>query len=157
MTGGEIVLTVVDDGAVEQIFQEQRRCAAAAVRDYQVGFQVGTGAQGIEDTLTLIQIHPEDLGPGHPFLRAVLGRQGKLVEVELLEHLGRGRRTARKALNQEAALPAMAPFQLEAKPAELGREGVVEEEHVHGRYHLPWAAASVANRSASIGMQTSCA
>ena len=94
MTGREVVLTVVDDGAVEQVFQEKRRRAAAAVGDNQVGLQVGSCAQGIEDTLALLEIHPKDLGPGNPFLRPVLGRQGKLVQVELLEHLGRGRGAA---------------------------------------------------------------
>ena len=87
----------------------------------------------------------------------MLGRQGKLVQVEFLEHLGRGRRTAREALDQEAALPAVAPLQFEAEPAELGGEGVVEEKHVHGRYLLPRVAASVENRSARTGRQTSCA
>ena len=121
MTGREIVFAVVDDRAVEQVFQEQRRCAAAAVGDNQVGFQVGSRAQGIEDALALLEIHPIDLGPGNAFLRPVLGRQRKLVQLELLEHLGRGRGTAREALDQEAALPAMYLFSTRGRAGRTGR------------------------------------
>ena len=46
-------------------------------------------------------------------------------------------------------------LQLQAKPAELGGERVVDEEHVHGRQPLRREAASIENRSASRGRQTS--
>src|SRR5262249_1690844 len=105
--------------------------------------------------LALLEVVRVDLGPGDAFVRAMLGCQGHLVQFERLEHLGSRRRAARQALYQEAAPPAAAPLELEAKAAELGGDRVVDEEKVHS--FLPPAETSAENCSASRGKHTSWA
>ncbi len=104
--------------------------------DDQVGAQARLGPDRVVDRPALLEVVPVNLGPGNAVARAMLGRQRHLVQLERLEHLGRRGRAARKALHQEAAPPAVAPGQLEAEPAELGGESVVDEQDVHGRSPL---------------------
>ena len=132
MAGREIIFAIIDHRAIEHVLEEKRGRASSAVSDHQVGTEGGHVRDGLEHRLALLQEHPENLGPGNPLARAMLGRQGKLKDLERLEHLGRGRGAARETLDQVAAPPAVPLGQLQAEPAKLGGEGVVDEEDVHG-------------------------
>ncbi len=153
MAVGEVIFAIDDDRAVDDLTQQQGRSAPAAVGDDQVGAQARLGTHRVVNGPALLEVVSVNLGPGNAVARAMLGRQGHLVQLERLEHLARRGRAARKTLHQEAAPPAVALGQLEAKPAELGGESVVDEQDVHGLSLL--AATSAVNRSASRGRQTS--
>ena len=151
----EVILAIDDDRAVDDLAQQQGRSAPAAVRDDQVGAQARPGAHRVVHRpalLELVSVRSAATGCHHSSDARPPGAPGAARASRASRRRGR---TARKTLHQEAAPPAVAPGQLQAEPAELGGERVVDEKNVHDLSR--WAATSAVNRSASRGRQTSWA
>src|SRR5262249_52978196 len=146
------IFTIVDEWANEGIVEEECGRSAAAMGDDEIGAELGLLQYSLVDRPALFEVVRVDLRPGDALAGAMLGRDRHLVQVES-QHLRCRRGATREALYQEAALPTMAPDQLEAEPAELGGERVVDEKDVHDRRPPP--ATRSEKISASWGRQTS--
>ncbi len=136
----EVIFAVADKGTGIRLLEKQRR-SQPHVSDYQVGPKLRPGQGGVADAGTQAEVIAQRLRP-----RAG-GRDGGVArhadQGKPFQHLARRRRTAGQVLYEESAAPAVAPGQFQREPAELGGEGLVNEEEVHGGLHYPAGAARV--------------